>query len=286
MVDPAQDARDHGIGSPSSTDSSEIEEMRERAKDAQTQTSPGPSGTRARGSTSNDSNGGGTELSIAAARDSSHDEKASNRTSFSHVDPVAGFAHTDGDVGGSGYNETKVDIVTVPCPGADPVETWARDPLPDDFFGQQMAGFDHDDADTNPAVALAGNTVLSPGLDRPLPRAATLWVRQGIRKFISTARVLLYRHRELEDGVRLDSLADDLLEHVWKIRQGPGLKQSRPLFFIAHGIGGLVVKKAIVKASRSDKYRGLWYNCHGLTFFGEHPCLRRRVSLSWRFPSY
>ncbi len=28
--------------------------------------------------------------------------------------------YTDGDVGGSGYNETRVDIVAVPCPGSDP----------------------------------------------------------------------------------------------------------------------------------------------------------------------
>ena len=49
----------------------------------------------------------------------------------------------------------------------------------------------------------------------------------------------------------------------------PAQRQSRPLFFIAHSVGGLVVKQAIVRASQIEKYRGIWYNCHGVTFFGE-----------------
>ncbi|TKW49079.1 hypothetical protein CTA1_2021 [Colletotrichum tanaceti] len=47
---------------------------------------------------------------------------------------LPGFADIDGEVDGLGYNETSVDIVCVPCPGADPVETWARDPLPEGYF--------------------------------------------------------------------------------------------------------------------------------------------------------
>lgn len=44
-------------------------------------------------------------------------------------------------------------------------------------------------------------------------------------------------------------------------------RQSRPLFFIGHSIGGLVVKLALVKASKIEKYRGVMYNCHGVSFF-------------------
>ena len=134
----------------------------------------------------------------------------------SQLNPEPGFAHIDGDVGGSGYNETQVDIIAVSCPGADPVETWARDPLPDGYFGLP----------THPSITrrttvmeLAGDAILSPGINRHLPPATHLWIRQGIRNSINTARVLIYRHRALTDTTTLDDLAQDLLDQVLLIRQ-------------------------------------------------------------------
>lgn len=199
---------------------------------------------------------------LAAVRVSEHE--ASNRTSMSHWDPEPGFAHVDGEVGGVGYNETKVDIITVPCPGADPVETWTRDPLPDNFFGEPG----QDEVISQPTIKeLAGDAILTPGIGGNFPKAAHLWVRQGIRRYANTARVLLYRHRELTDSTTLEGLARDLLENVFRRREGH--HASRPLFFIAHSIGGLVVKKALLIASKSEKYRPILFNCHGITFFGK-----------------
>lgn len=194
---------------------------------------------------------------------------------MSHWDPEPGFAHIDGDIGGSGYNETTVDIITVPCPGADPVETWTRDPLPDGFFGNPL----DDELTTHPALKeLAGDAILSPGIASNFPRAAHLWVRQGIRRYASMARVLLYRHRELTDHTNLDQLAKDLLENVLLTRDDR--QESRPLFFIAHSVGGLVVKKALVMAGQNARYlRPILYNCHGVTFFGMCDCLSRHVKM-------
>ena len=151
----------------------------------------------------------------AGAGDGDDDEKAP-RPSFSQMDPGAGFAQIDGDVGGTGYNETTADIVTVPCPGAHPIETWARDPFPVGYFGAPDA-----DGEGHPAIRkLAGDAPLNPGIDRPLPKTPHIWVRQGIRKFVNTARVVLYRHRELDENTDLVTLADDLLEHVLRLREG------------------------------------------------------------------
>ncbi|KAF9876813.1 hypothetical protein CkaCkLH20_05659 [Colletotrichum karsti] len=218
---------------------------------------------------------------VAAAQDDSPDRVRPRESSFnhpseetnvdgheaprpesgsSHWDPRPGFAHIDGDVNGPGYNETLVDIVCVPCPGADPVETWARDPLPEGYFGHPG-----DDLPETTLKELAGASILSPTINRHLPKAAHLWVRQGIRKDVNKARVLLYRHREMIEGLTLDELADDLIEQVWSVREGN--QRSRPLFFIAHSIGGLVVESALLKATQSSRYKPFMYNCHGVTFF-------------------
>lgn len=187
---------------------------------------------------------------------------------MSHWDPEPGFAHIDGEIGGSGYNETTVDVITVPCPGADPVETWTRDPLPDDFFGNPL----DNELTAHPTLKeLAGDAILSPGIGGNFSKAAHLWVRQGIRRYASNARILLYRHRELTDHTNLTQLAQDLLENLLLTRDQQ--KESRPIFFIAHSIGGLVVKKALVMAGKDPRYRGrILYNCHGITFFGTCDC--------------
>jgi hypothetical protein len=166
-----------------------------------------PQTTRSRTST--------TRAAEEAERDSRY------QSPHAHWDPEPGFAHIDGEIGGLGYNETKVDIVCVPCPGADPVETWARDPLPDGYFGLPNMQDNGQQVNGSSAVKdLAARSILSPAINRHLPKAAHLWIRQGIRKEINAARVLLYRHRELTEGVNLNMLSDDLLSEVWNAREG------------------------------------------------------------------
>lgn len=191
------------------------------------------------------------------------ENEKSPRSSLSHWDPEPGFAHIDGDVAGSGYNETTVDIVAVPCIGASPVDTWGRDPLIEGYF--EAAGLHAELKRYETVKELPGGAVLSPAINHHLPRANQLWIRQGIRKEVNKARVMLYRHRELTEGYTLSQAADDLLEHVTHMRSG--LKKSRPIFFICHSIGGLVAKLALVKASKEEELRSLIFDCHGMTFF-------------------
>ncbi|KAI0398943.1 hypothetical protein F4802DRAFT_591488 [Xylaria palmicola] len=186
----------------------------------------------------------------------------SPRSSGSHWGSGPGFEHVDGDIKGCGYNETTVDIIAVPCLGASPIDTWARDPLSEGYFAFSPSG----EPDKYATVKeLPGSSILTPTITRPLPRANHLWIRQGIRKEVSQARVMLYRHRELAEGMTIDTAADDLIEQITKERAGA--KKSRPIFFICHSIGGLVVKAALVKARKHEELRTLIFDCHGITFF-------------------
>lgn len=181
-----------------------------------------------------------------------------------------GFAYIDGEVGGSGYNETKVDIIVISCPGAaDPLQPWTgSDPFPDDYFTR----YDDNAAAAEPHSAvreLAKDVALSPGLSRNLPKAAQVWVRQGVRKANSRARVLVYRHRSVVEGMTLEELADDLMKCLMMIREEEGVRANRPLFILGHSVGGLVAKMLLVRASKIQERKELVHNCHGVAFFGK-----------------
>lgn len=113
------------------------------------------------------------------------------------ADLEPGFVSVSGDVGGPGHNETVVDIIAVPCPGADPVLTWTYSPgMCSDWSIASEAG------------------------SRVSFRLPSPWITKDLRSAISIARVFLYRHRALHEGMTLSSLTDDLLAQVERERRG------------------------------------------------------------------
>ncbi|KAI2633998.1 hypothetical protein GGS21DRAFT_519511 [Xylaria nigripes] len=183
------------------------------------------------------------------------------RSSVSHWASEPGFEQIDGDIEGRGYNETTVDVVAVPCLGASPIDTWARNPLGDGYFAPSAI----DPEIYSTVRELPGRSILTPTITHVLPKARHLWIRQGIRKEASQTRVMLYRHRKLKEGMTIEDAADDLIEQLAKMRSG--LDKARPIFFICHSIGGLVVKAALVKAKRHEELKPLVFDCHSITFF-------------------
>ncbi|CAJ0541263.1 Ff.00g079630.m01.CDS01 [Fusarium sp. VM40] len=165
------------------------------------------------------------------------EEVKHKRGSFS-IDPDGEFTH----------DQTTVDIVAVPCPGADPIRTWSRDGLMSRYYGALSMR----DAE--------GST--GPSNDRPAPS----WIRQGIRREADRARILLYRHPSAVEGVRLSTLADALLDELDKLRKREN--QSRPVVFVGHSIGGIIVKMMLTKASRNSSFEGIYRQCYGAAFFG------------------
>lgn len=166
------------------------------------------------------------------------------------VVPQAGSSQprfTSDPQGQLSHDKTTVDIVTVPCPGGHPLRSWNRDGLMSRYHG---------------ALSMRDAEVKDDG-ERPTPS----WVRQGIRREADTARILLYEHPEPEEGMTLSTLADALLQDLQQLRETE--RQQRPVLFIGHSVGGLVVKMALVKASRDARYENILRECYGAAFFGE-----------------
>lgn len=149
------------------------------------------------------------------------------------------------------HDETTVDVITVPCPGGDALGSWNRDGLLGRYFGApSMRDAEVERGGTGPS-----------------------WVRQGIRREADVARILLYSHPPAVEGTTLGQLADVLLEELKVLRDeetgDDGVSRQRPLVFIGHSIGGLVVKMALAKASRQGRYEDIRRDCYGVVFFGK-----------------
>ncbi|KAF5670816.1 hypothetical protein FDENT_11137 [Fusarium denticulatum] len=152
------------------------------------------------------------------------------------IDPEGEFTH----------DQTTVDIVTVPCPGADPLRTWSRDGLMSRYYGALSMRDAEGAADA----------------DRPAPS----WVRQGLRREADRARILLYEHPPATEDTRLSTLADALLDELESLRKRE--KQTRPVVFVGHSIGGIIVKMVLTKASRDPSFEDIYRQCYGAAFFG------------------
>ncbi|ESZ92794.1 putative ankyrin repeat-containing protein [Sclerotinia borealis F-4128] len=162
---------------------------------------------------------------------------------------------------------TEVDIIGVPAIGGDPEKTWCPD-----------AKFTQDDVssprESELKSAFKSMTSVSPAYSRspskqptmrPLKRMEPAWILRDIRSHedMDMVRVLLYDHGYPKDGDTLKQLANRLLDNVKKLRSIE--KESRPLFFICHSTGGLVVKIALTEARRLKD--SILNDCYGVTFF-------------------
>ncbi|TQV94694.1 ankyrin repeat protein [Cordyceps javanica] len=146
------------------------------------------------------------------------------------------------------HDVTTVDVVTVPCPGGDRLRTWNREGLIGRYFGAPSMR----DAEGNTGGG---------------ERRSTSWVRQGLRREADKARILLYAHPPLAEGATLGRLAEALLEALRALRAREG-RPHRPLLLLGHGVGGLVAKMALVRASRDARHRDVLDECYGVAFFG------------------
>ncbi|KAF8532917.1 hypothetical protein BDD12DRAFT_535075 [Trichophaea hybrida] len=104
----------------------------------------------------------------------------------------------------------------------------------------------------------------------------TMWLRDLVPEDIPTIRVLTYGFNSVLVGSKSTSsirqFAKTFLEDVLNTRETSDGKQ-RPLIFIGHSLGGLIVKEAIAAAAKAAKdpkrtYGALLTSVYGAIFFG------------------
>lgn len=104
---------------------------------------------------------------------------------------------------------------------------------------------------------------------KPPEDGGKLWLRDELPKTVPNARVMIYKYNSnptfSASKERFVHQANDLLERLWARRQ---TDPDRPLVFIAHSLGGILVKQALLNAYNNPRYRKLRDATSGLIFFG------------------
>ncbi|KAI1803224.1 hypothetical protein F4811DRAFT_525973 [Daldinia bambusicola] len=112
-------------------------------------------------------------------------------------------------------------------------------------------------------------------LDKPSHAEATwtagdtLWLKDFLPEKLPTARILLFGYnsnvafRTATAGVR--EQAENLLNRLERVRAGC---PNRPLIFICHSLGGIIVKRALFHSSNDRTYGSIEESTFGIAFFG------------------
>ncbi|MCJ1240785.1 hypothetical protein MMC14_008789 [Varicellaria rhodocarpa] len=96
-----------------------------------------------------------------------------------------------------------------------------------------------------------------------------LWLRDFLPSKLPSARVLLFGYNAnvaFETsiaGVREQAI--NLLNRVASKREEA---EERPIVFVAHSLGGIIVKRALVEAKLDDSYKSIREATYGIAFFG------------------
>ena len=102
-------------------------------------------------------------------------------------------------------------------------------------------------------------------------RSSYMWLRDALPQYLPNARVLIYGYdSKLAGSYSFQNLSDvgSRLRASLRVALGP-VSRDRPLIFIAHSLGGLVLKQAMVQMSSGDAADSRNFKAtYGILFFG------------------
>ncbi|KAI5811817.1 hypothetical protein BZA77DRAFT_270912, partial [Pyronema omphalodes] len=121
-------------------------------------------------------------------------------------------------------------------------------------------------------IAVTGLSAHAFGSWKSPDRADRMWLRDYLRLEFSDIRVFTWGYyssiRNEKSTTFITALSRNFLEDVKQVREHETV--SRPLILIGHSLGGLVLQKALVDASKgnSTNDKSFHRSCIGLIFFG------------------
>jgi hypothetical protein len=95
-----------------------------------------------------------------------------------------------------------------------------------------------------------------------------LWLRDDLPQYVPESRIFLYEYNSTavygQDRSTFIDKANELLEEVRTERDD---MESRPILFLGHSMGGLLIKQALINAHNNPKYTPIKDATTGLAFF-------------------
>lgn len=99
-----------------------------------------------------------------------------------------------------------------------------------------------------------------------------MWIRDSLPKHIDNTRAILYSYESgLHDSQSFQKIPDLALGLINQLQMyGWGLASAKPITFLAHSLGGILLKQALVKLSsmENESYNSLISLVRGAMFFG------------------
>ncbi|KAK0730143.1 hypothetical protein B0H67DRAFT_560920 [Lasiosphaeris hirsuta] len=124
----------------------------------------------------------------------------------------------------------------------------------------------------NPTVDIVSIPSLPQLLPHYQPRDETSWIREVFSHHFPTARVLLFRYdfaRSPTDVSWLQILRQGTTLLYGLVHQRSQTNEmNRPLVFICHSFGGMVLKQALISAQQGPEFSSILESIIGVLFFG------------------
>lgn len=166
-------------------------------------------------------------------------------------------------------NGPEVDVIAVQGLAGDKYYTWVRKPVSARARPTRRCCFSFQGHRRNAQADALPNGVRATS-DRT-DTAEVMWLRDFLPGLIPTARIATYSYESdwLKGNVKTnlrqcgDQLLNVLLQNRSTEKEG-----RRPLVFIGHSLGGLIIKQALVLADHGDTYRDIRLSTAGIIFLG------------------